>query len=146
MIYDVQVRFEAKHYPTRAQFPPQLKSFTPQNFSSSSSNNLFCFPYTSFFLYSNLFFTSPYSAMEGSNEVFNQQPTTEDFNQPTTQRIALLKRLEEAIGSVDPHFWAACQVCHIQKLAQFVELAQDKGPGVARIVAAQTQPMIKYCK
>ena len=93
--------------------------------------------------------------MEGSSEVFNQQPTAEDFNQPpaeenfnqpTAHRIALLKRLEEAIGSVDPHFWAACQVCDIQKLAQFVELAQDKGPGVARIVAAQTQPMIKYCK
>jgi hypothetical protein len=84
--------------------------------------------------------------MEGPNEEFNQQPTAEDFNEPTAQRVAILKRLEEAIGSVAPHFWAACQVCHIQKLAQFVEFSHREGPGMARIVAAQTQPMIKYCK
>jgi hypothetical protein len=83
--------------------------------------------------------------MEGSNEAFDQQPAVEDFNEPTTQRVALLKRLEEEMGNVAPHFWAACQVCDIQKLAQFVEFAYHQGPRMARMVAAQTQPMIKYC-
>jgi hypothetical protein len=80
-----------------------------------------------------------YAAMEGSNEILKQQPTAEDFNQPTAERVAILKRLEEAMGSVAPHFWAACQVCDIQKLDQFVEFARREGPELARIVAAQTQ-------
>jgi hypothetical protein len=40
----------------------------------------------------------------------------EDFNQPIPERIDMFKRLQEAIGNVTPHFWAACQICDLNML------------------------------
>jgi hypothetical protein len=44
----------------------------------------------------------------------------EDFNQPSPERIDLLKRLQEKIGSVTPHFWAACQICDLGAFEKFL--------------------------
>jgi hypothetical protein len=46
----------------------------------------------------------------------------EDFIQPSPERSDLLERLEEKIGSVTPHFWAACQICDLgalEKISQY---------------------------
>jgi hypothetical protein len=83
----------------------------------------------------------------------------EDFNEPSEERVGLLKRLEDAMcpkgiigleaeeheGIVPPHFWAACQICDIKALEKFVDFACEHLTN-AYIIAAQTGPMIQYCK
>jgi hypothetical protein len=69
----------------------------------------------------------------------------EDFNIPSAERVALLKRLEEAMGDVPPYFWAACQICDLKALENLVEVARIN-PAVARIVAGCTVKMILHCK
>jgi hypothetical protein len=84
----------------------------------------------------------------------------EDFNEPSEERVGLLKRLEDAMrlkgvtgreaeereeGTVPPHFWAACQICDIKALDKFVDYAYEH-PRRARILAAQTRPMVQFCK
>jgi hypothetical protein len=84
----------------------------------------------------------------------------EDFNEPSEERVGLLKRLKDAMppkgtigleaeeydgGTVPPPFWAACQICDIKALDNFVGFA-CKYPANARIVAAQTRLMVQYCK
>ncbi|KAH8594138.1 hypothetical protein B0O99DRAFT_595842 [Bisporella sp. PMI_857] len=44
----------------------------------------------------------------------------EDFNLPSTERVALLERLQETFGNVTPHFWAACQICDLSALEQLL--------------------------
>jgi hypothetical protein len=46
----------------------------------------------------------------------------EDFNIPSKEREALLTRLQDAIGDVPPHFWTACQVCHVKALRNLLRL------------------------
>jgi hypothetical protein len=69
----------------------------------------------------------------------------EDFNIPSEERVALLKRLQDAIGDVPPHFWAACQVCHVEALERWVEIARIS-PNVVYICAGQIHTITKYCK
>jgi hypothetical protein len=69
----------------------------------------------------------------------------EDFNIPSTERVALLERLQEAMGGAPPYFWAACQVCDLKALESLVEHACIN-PAVARIVAESTLKMILHCK
>jgi hypothetical protein len=69
----------------------------------------------------------------------------EDFNVPSTERVALLKRLQEAIGGAPPYFWAACQICDLQALEELIEFARMY-PLAARIVAGQAHKMILHCK
>jgi hypothetical protein len=86
--------------------------------------------------------------------------TMEDYNEPSEERVGLLKRLEDAMrpkdvegreaeereeGTVPPHFWAACQICDIKALDKFVDFTCEP-PTKARILAAQTRPMIQFCK
>ena len=70
--------------------------------------------------------------------------TIEDFNQPSRERIDLLKRLEEAIGDVTPHFWAACQICDLNKLNGFLQVPN---PDVyVQAFSSQISQMVRYCK
>jgi hypothetical protein len=69
----------------------------------------------------------------------------EDFNIPSAERVALLERLQEAIGGAPPYFWAACQICDRKTLEDLVEHARIY-PAKARIVAAQTYTMVLHCK
>ncbi len=68
----------------------------------------------------------------------------EDFNQPSLERIDLLKRLEEAIGHVTPHFWAACQICDLDKLEGFLQVTK---PNVyVHAINYQASQMVRHCK
>jgi hypothetical protein len=69
----------------------------------------------------------------------------EDFNVPTAERVDLLKQLQEAMGGVPPYFWAACQICDLKALEDFIELAR-RFPAHACIIAAQTYTMVLHCK
>ncbi|KAG9237991.1 hypothetical protein BJ875DRAFT_102098 [Amylocarpus encephaloides] len=66
----------------------------------------------------------------------------EDFNQPSPERIDLLRRLQEKVDSVTPHFWAACQICDLSALEDFLrhQLFYVRG------VDVQTSQMVRYCK
>jgi len=68
----------------------------------------------------------------------------EDFNQPSPERINLLERLEEVIGTVTPHFWAACQVCDLRALEQLLDRVGI--PGYAAGLDYTTREMVRYCK
>jgi hypothetical protein len=69
----------------------------------------------------------------------------EDFNIPSAERVALLKRLEKAIGDVPPYFWAACQVCDLKALEKWVEVARIS-PTIVRVATLQSRTMAQYCK
>jgi HNH endonuclease len=69
----------------------------------------------------------------------------EDFNIPCPERIALLERLQDAMGGAPPYFWAACQVCDLKALGRLVEHARIY-PAAARIIAGQCRSMSQYCK
>ena len=69
----------------------------------------------------------------------------EDFNIPSAERVALLERLQKAIGDVPPSFWAACQVCDLKALENMVEIAFIN-PAIIRISAANTATMVLHCK
>jgi hypothetical protein len=69
----------------------------------------------------------------------------EDFNLPTGERITLLGRLEELIGEVPLHFWAACQICDLKALEKLVEIARISPP-IVHVLAGQTRLMAEYCK
>ena len=69
----------------------------------------------------------------------------EDFNIPSAERVALLERLQEAIGGAPPYFWAACQVCDVTALKTLVEVARIN-PAIVRVLAGQTRTMAQYCK
>jgi hypothetical protein len=66
----------------------------------------------------------------------------EDFN---AERVALLERLQEAMGGAPPYFWAACQICDLQALEDLVEHARIY-PAKARNVATITVQMVLHCK
>jgi len=66
----------------------------------------------------------------------------EDFNQPITERIKLLERLHEQIGTVAPHFWAACQICDLGALE---EISQQKFRFLQPL-PSQTSQMVRHCK
>ncbi|KAH8655136.1 hypothetical protein BGZ60DRAFT_495817 [Tricladium varicosporioides] len=67
----------------------------------------------------------------------------EDFNIPSLERIALLKRLQETIGDVPPYFWAACQICDLKALEKLVELASIS-PAMVQAFAGQTCTMVYF--
>jgi hypothetical protein len=69
----------------------------------------------------------------------------EDFNIPSSERVALLERLQEAIGGAPQYFWAACQICDLETLGGLAEFARIY-PEKARIIAGQTYTMILHCK
>jgi hypothetical protein len=69
----------------------------------------------------------------------------EDFNIPSAERVALLERLQEAMGGAPPYFWAACQICDLKALEDLVELARIY-PVHAFLVAAGTVKMVLHCK
>ncbi|KAH8660821.1 hypothetical protein BGZ60DRAFT_433670 [Tricladium varicosporioides] len=67
----------------------------------------------------------------------------EDFNIPSPERVALLECLQEAIGSVTPHFWAACQICDLKALEKLIESARIS-PVIVRTAAGQCHNMSRY--
>jgi hypothetical protein len=69
----------------------------------------------------------------------------EDFNLPSPEQIALLERLQEAIGGVPPHFWAACQIYNLKALERLVEYGHEY-PKILRLYSQQTYTMAHYCK
>ena len=71
--------------------------------------------------------------------------TMEDFNQPGPERIDLLKRLQESIGDVPPHFWAACQICDLDALKSLVNCGHEY-PNILSGLTLQTSTMAHYCK
>ncbi len=66
----------------------------------------------------------------------------EDFNQPSPERVDLLKRLHEKLSEqgVPLHFWAACQICDLGALA---ELAENK---LLSVVIYSAYQMVRHCK
>ncbi len=66
----------------------------------------------------------------------------EDFNLPSPERVALLERLQEAISTVTPHFWAACQICDLGAL----EKISRKPVGDILGINYQTSQMVRHCK
>ncbi len=69
----------------------------------------------------------------------------EDFNIPSAERVALLERLQKAIGDVPPSFWAACQVCDLKALEKWVEAARIS-PTIVYAATLQSRTMAQYCK
>jgi hypothetical protein len=69
----------------------------------------------------------------------------EDFNIRSEERDNLLKHLQDAIGDVPPHFWAACQVCPVEALEKFVKLARIS-PDIVCAFAGQCHILAQYCK
>jgi len=69
----------------------------------------------------------------------------EDFNIPTAERVALLERLQEAMGGAPPYFWAACQICDLNALEDLVEYARIC-PAVVHSAATRTRTMILHCE
>ncbi len=69
----------------------------------------------------------------------------EDYNIPSAERVALLQRLQEAVGDVPPYFWAACQICDLKTLEKLAECARIL-PGLVVLVAGQTRTMVLHCK
>jgi len=69
----------------------------------------------------------------------------EDFNIPNPKRVALLERLQDAIGGAPPHFWAACQICDLKALERLVECGHEY-PEILRAFSQQTYTMAHYCK
>ena len=68
--------------------------------------------------------------------------TTEAFNQPSQERIDLLKRLQEKMGSVTPHFWAACHICDIGALEHLLELEEFALLGIDTVCSR----LVRNCK
>ena len=66
----------------------------------------------------------------------------EDFNIPSAERVALLERLQEAIGGAPPYFWAACQICDLESLKKLVSL----DPANVGLIAGYAYTMILHCK
>jgi hypothetical protein len=66
----------------------------------------------------------------------------EDFNQPSPERVALLERLQESIGDVPPHFWAACQICDLGALENILHKPAADILGISY----QTSQMVRHCK
>ncbi len=66
----------------------------------------------------------------------------EDFNIPSPERVALLEHLQELIGSVTPHFWAACQICDLGAL----EKLSRKPAGDILAIILGTSQMVHHCK
>jgi hypothetical protein len=77
----------------------------------------------------------------------SQQPlfTDEDCNLPSQERLNLLERLQTSLGDIPPHFWAACHLCDLQKLALLVQTA-DLNPNIVCIAAGQAYTMVANCK
>jgi hypothetical protein len=50
----------------------------------------------------------------------------EDVNQPSPERVNLLKCLQAKDGSVPPQFWAACQICDLGALEKFLLFYTNK--------------------
>jgi hypothetical protein len=69
----------------------------------------------------------------------------EDVNVPTAERIALLERLQEAMGGAPPHFWAACQICDLKALEKLAECARIY-PEIFRNFATITVQMVLHCE
>ncbi|PVH83703.1 hypothetical protein DL98DRAFT_528998 [Cadophora sp. DSE1049] len=67
----------------------------------------------------------------------------EDFNLPSPERIALLERLQESIGDVPPHFWAACQICDLDALKNLVNCGHEY-PNILSGLTLQTYTMAHY--
>jgi hypothetical protein len=80
--------------------------------------------------------------MEGITPPAN---VTEDFNLPSPKRVELLNELQTAIGPMPKYFWAACQVCELSKLQEWIDIASIS-PSVVRLCAERTRPMVRYCK
>ncbi len=68
----------------------------------------------------------------------------EDFNQPSPERVDLLKRLHGKLSEqgVPRHFWAACQICDLSALKKIV----DSDTVVIRSIMYQTSQMVRHCK
>ena len=75
----------------------------------------------------------------------SQQLTDEDCNLPSPERLNLLERLQVSLGDIPPHFWAACHLCDVQKLALLVQTA-ELNPNIVSIAAGQTYTMVANCK
>lgn len=52
------------------------------------------------------------------------EPTAEEFNQPSEERVQLLQQLQSELGDVPKYYWAACQVCDIEQLKILVQISQ----------------------
>jgi len=66
----------------------------------------------------------------------------EDFNQPSPERIDLLTRLQEKMGSVTPHFWAACQICDLGALEKLLHYEV----ALVQAINGLTSQMVRHCK
>lgn len=70
----------------------------------------------------------------------------EDFNQPSDTRKEPPHRLQALLlADVSPHFWAACHLCDMQRLALLVQTA-ELNRDVVLVAAADTYSMVESCK
>ena len=72
-------------------------------------------------------------------------PTDEDYNLPSEERRAILRRLQENVGDVSPHFWAQCQLCDIKCLEAFVTISEIN-PDNVQLIDGQARMMMARCK
>jgi hypothetical protein len=61
----------------------------------------------------------------------------EDFNIPNPERVALLERLQDAMGGAPPHFWAASQIRDLKALERLVQCGHEY-PEILRAFSQQT--------
>jgi hypothetical protein len=69
----------------------------------------------------------------------------EDYNEPSEGRQALLQRLQELLGDVPPHFWAACHCNDVENLALIVEMA-EQNRDIVWLAALDTRLIVVLCK
>lgn len=75
----------------------------------------------------------------------DQQPIAEneDYNLQSAERAAILKKLNDLIGHpVSRHFWAAAQLCDIEKLAEMLSWDEEQ----ASIFSGTFKREIGLCK
>ena len=89
--------------------------------------------------------TSRHEHQDTNIDIMEDVNTMEDFNLPSPERVALLERLQESIGDVPPHFWAACQICDLDALKNLVNCGR-KYPNILSGLTIQTYMMAHYCK
>lgn len=73
-------------------------------------------------------------------------PSSEDFNHRSQERSDLLQRLDAVLQGdlVSRYFWAACQVCDMDRLKSLVDAASiDKH--VINLYGYNTAQMLSYC-
>ena len=69
----------------------------------------------------------------------------ETYNIRSEERTALLQQLQDLIGDVPLHFWAACQVCDVSQINILINLAKVS-PEAVLLLSTSVHKIISTCK